>query len=106
LIPPNEKLIEVITWLHENISKFRHLYVVHKHENDHRVRLHFAIGFSGMEGDDEAYFNLWLLYPQGNEETVISEKPQNVLNHLNLLLELWIGYLSSNRGKRNLTPNA
>jgi hypothetical protein len=101
---PSDKMIEVIQWLHKNVSEFRHLLVVHKHENDYRVRLQFGTGWSN--DDDEAYFNVGLMDPQGNEQPFLSEKPQNILNNLNQLLEQWVEYLRSNRDKRKLSPNA
>ena len=102
---PSSEMLEVIRWLYKNVSEFRHLLVVHKHENDYRVRLNFATGFSN-NGDDEAYFNLGLMYPQGNEVPVILEKPQTILSKLNLFIGLWLTYLKANRTKRNLSPNA
>jgi hypothetical protein len=105
LTAPSVKMLEVIQWLHKNVSEFRHLLVVHKHENDYRVRLDFATGFSNT-GDDEPYFNLGLMYPQGNEVPIISEKPKNILSKLNLLIELWLTYIKANRTKRNLSPDA
>jgi hypothetical protein len=91
-------------WLHKNVSKFRHLLVVHKHDKDYQVRLHFGTGWSS--GDDEAYFSLGLMDPQGNEQPFLSEKPQNILNNLNQSIEQWVEYLRSNRDKRTLSPNA
>jgi len=99
---PSENMIEVIKWLHKNISEFRHLLVIHKHENDYRVRLHFGTGWS--YDDDEAYFNLGLADPQGNEQPFLSEKPKNILHNINEFLGLWVEYLCANRDKRNLSP--
>jgi hypothetical protein len=104
LPPPTDKMMEVIQWLHKNVSEFRHLLVIHKHENDYRVRLHFGTGWSN--DDDETYFSLGLAYPQGNERPFLSEKPRNILNNLNQLLEQWVEYLRSNHDKRSLSPNA
>jgi hypothetical protein len=101
---PSEKMMEVIQWLYKNVSEFRNLLVVHKHENDYRVRLHFGTAWS--HDDDEAYFSLGLASPQGDEQPFLSEKPQNILKNLNQFLEQWVQYLRSNRDKRNLSPNA
>ena len=103
---PIKEMVQVIRWLHKNVSEFRHLLVAHKHENDYRIRLSFGTSWSNISDDDEAYFNLGLMYPQGNEEPFVSEQPQNILKNLNKLLELWIEYLRVNRGKRDLSPNA
>jgi len=106
LSEPSTEMIEAIQWLHQNVSEFRHLLVVHKHERDYRVRLHFGTGWSNDQNDDEAYFNLGLMYPQCNEVPFISETPQNILKELNKLIVLWVEYLKINRAKRNLSPNA
>jgi len=102
---PSPEMLKAIRWLHKNVSEFRHLLVIHKHENDYRVRLSYGTGYSNDE-DDEAYFNLGLMYPQGSEEPVVSEKPQNILSKLNIFIELWLTYLKANQTKRNLSPNA
>jgi hypothetical protein len=102
---PSSEMLEVIRWLHKNVCEFRHLLVVHKHENDYQVRLSYGIGFGNGE-DGESYFNLGLTYPQGNEVPVVSEKPQNILSKLNFFIELWLTYLKANRTKRNLSRNA
>jgi hypothetical protein len=101
---PSKKMIEVMQWLHKNVSEFRNLLVAHKHEKDCRIRVHFGTAWSA--DDDEAYFSLVLAYPQGNEEPFLSEKPNNILNNLNRFLEQWVEYLRSNRNKRKLSPYA
>jgi len=102
---PDSKIIDLMSWLHENVSEFRHLLVIHKHENDFQVRLGFGTAWSNDENDFESYFNLMLMYPQGDEKPVSSEKPSNILAQLNGFIEGWIQYLILNRQKRNLTPN-
>jgi hypothetical protein len=104
LAPLPAGMLDRVTWLHKNVCEFRHLLVVHKHDNDYRVRLDFGTGYS--TDDDEAYFHLGLMYPQDEEELVVSEKPSNILNNLNVFLEEWASYLSHNQEKRNLSPNA
>ena len=104
LSKPSKGLMKTMSWLYGNVCEFRHTIVVHKHEDSYRVRLVFGTGWDN--DSNEAYFNLGLMYPKGNEKTVISKKPSEILNKLNGFIYLWIEYLKLNESGRKADSSA